>query len=218
MQPQKTRPRVLMAASVIALVLGVVSLVYCVYDLLYPIHFVGDMYGMELAAGLACCGMLLISLVFGGVALWLGWRRGGRAARIAGSVLVLVVSALLVASAAARACGRWADVQRRQYPKRSVQELLRIAADKGDVHAVDALGIRGDPAAVPGLRRILMDERAPFPVRYAAVHALGMIGGPEALKALEDALAGPVPVELKQTVTFELTRLKQPEGPPRDKQ
>ena len=83
-------------AAIAALAVGVASAGYNAYDLKYPGHFVGDMYGLEVMFRVivtACAGgplLLGIPLLAWGIA-----RRAPRA-RTAGAVIVMIASVLLV--------------------------------------------------------------------------------------------------------------------------
>lgn len=56
-------------------------------------------------------------------------------------------------------------------------------------NAAVALGNAGDPAAVPALRKVLLEDGEPLVRRHAA-WALGQVGGGKARQALEGALEG----------------------------
>jgi len=173
--------------GVLFLGLGILALIYAVYDLRYPSHFVGDMYGMEVIArvGLLCgvtAGMLL-----GSVLLFWGSRKAIRNLGILGAVVIVVSSSVLIANAIGIVQSRQLDRIRASYPAKSIEELLAIARDKKDQHAVDALAARADPASVPGLALILLDENERHNLRYCAAQALARIGNEDAREALSKA-------------------------------
>jgi len=171
-------------------VVGLISMGYCLYDLVWPGHFVGDMYGLEVMVRLVLLvpagGILLLGMAVAES----GRFMGPKVARLAGSLLVILSAMVLVAMSANVVVSRHQDAVRAAYPSLSTAELFRIAREEKDQFAIDALLVRKDPAAVPGLRNILLDENEYGNLRVSAAHALGEIGTDEARAALEAARKG----------------------------
>ncbi len=188
----------------VVLAVGLLALGYCLYDLMYPGHFVGDMYGLEVMGRLMLLAGPAVALLLSGVVLHFAWKREGRAPRVGAGVVLLVSALVLVATAWHVAGSRRQDAIRAQYPTRGTDELLRIARDQKDSFAVEELLIRKDPAAVPGLCAILLDDDENVTLRGSAAHALGEIGGDEAKAALERARSGSPPEVLKIAIDYAL--------------
>jgi len=169
--------------------LGILASLYYIYDLSYPSHFVGDMYGLEVLARLTWLCSAAGPMFLGAILLFLNWRKKTRRWPIAGMVLVIVPSVILIAMAVDVVQSRRLDEVRKGYPEKSIAELLAIAREQKDQHALYPLITKPDPAAVPGLAQILLDENERGNLRYLAAEALGRIGNEEAEKALAKALA-----------------------------
>jgi len=189
--------------------IGLASLVYCLYDLRWPGHFVGDMYGLEVMVRLvplaACGGFMLL----GALAVKLGRSRQSIAASLVGGLLVVSSATALVFMALGVAASRQQDTVRRTYPLLSTTELLRIARERKDQFAIDELLVRKDPSSTPGLRDILLDESEQMNLRICAAHALGEIGGDETKAALETARQDARGVDLRTAIDYALqTRLR----------
>jgi len=166
---------------------GFISLACCIYDLVWPGHFVGDMYGLEVICRLIVLVPAGSVMLLGLAVAERGWSKRSRVARVAGSVLVVLSVIGLGSMAAGVVVSRHQDAVRAGYPSLSTAELLRIAREEKDQFAIDALLVKKDPAAVPGLREILLDESEHGNLRHCAAHALGEIGTDEARVALEQA-------------------------------
>ena len=190
-------------------VLGValLSVGYCLYDLAYPGHFVGDMYGLEVLMRLLMLAGPAVALLVSGAVLHFAGNKRSRFRR-AGAGAVLVISALLLAVLAGDvARDRRHDAIRRRYPLAGTEELLRIARERENdlaVAAIDELLVRRDPAAIPGLCAMLLDETESVALRGCAAHALGEIGGEKAKAALEKVRAGHPHETLKTAVDYAL--------------
>jgi hypothetical protein len=184
-----------------------VALLYQFYDMACPNTFVGDMYGLIVLMRLAVTAPLAVVLLAGGVLAVVGRTRPRRGLGIAGSVVVLAAAVPILAMAGHTAWERHRNAVRATYPGRSVQELLRLASEEGDAFAVDALGAKGDPAAVPGLRSLLLDDSAPPNVRMGAAQALANLGGPAAREALGEAARRVADPHVRRAVGYALESL-----------
>ena len=94
--------------------------------------------------------------------------------------------------------------------------LLRIARSAKDEHAVFELLRRKDPSTVPWLREMLLDAGENGAFRINAAFALGTIGGVEARAALEEALAGQLPPQVKEAVEHVLGHPPGDNQPPQE--
>jgi hypothetical protein len=173
--------------GVLCFMAGILAALYYLYDLGYPNRFVGDMYGMEVLFRLYVLSFAAGPLLLGGVLLVVGRWKGMRRLLILGTAVVIVSSVIMTAMAVGVVRSRHLNDVRKNYPEKSVEELLFIARDQKDQHAIDALMIKADPAAVPGLALILLSETEPGNLRHAAAQALARIGGDDARTALERA-------------------------------
>lgn len=163
---------------------GILAFIYCLYDLKYPSHFVGDMYGIEVLARLSWVCAAAIPMFIGTLLLFLNRQRKARRWRRFGMAFTIVSSAIMVAMAVDVVQSRRLDEVRKSYPEKSIAELLSIAKEQKDQHAIYPLITRADPAAVPGLAEILLDDDEPGNLRSCAAEALGRIGNEDAQKAL----------------------------------
>ncbi|WPD20894.1 MAG: HEAT repeat domain-containing protein [Candidatus Electrothrix scaldis] len=182
----KIRP----VAGVLAVV-GLAAAIYYAFDLIYPNHFVGDMYGLEvmfrgcllLTAGLTLMSGLLMTLI--------GWKKEMPKLIDGGLLLADLCSVLLIVLAFNVYRSRAVDEIRKTYPQKSTTELIRIAVEEKDQFAIYEILARKDHAAVPALIDLLLDEEQDSGIRLEAAHALGQLGGVEARVALEKAAAMP---------------------------
>lgn len=173
--------------AVLCFAAGLPAALFFIYDLKYPNRFVGDMYGMEVAFRLVVLCAVVGAMLIGSVLLAIGCSKKEARLRILGSVIVIASSLALIALAASTVHSRHLNEKRKAYPEKSVDELLAIVREEKDQHAVDALMIRADPAAVPGLALILLNENERRNLRYCAAQALARIGGDNARTALDKA-------------------------------
>ena len=174
-------------AAFLFLALGILASAYYIYDLRYPNHFVGDMYGLEVLARLTWLCSAAGPMFLGALLLFLDWRKKTRRWPKLGMGLVIIPSLILVAMAVDVVQSRRLDEVRKGYPEKSIAELLAIAREQKDQHALYPLITKPDPAAVPGLAQILLDENEHGPLRYLAAEALGRIGNEDAREALVKA-------------------------------
>ena len=81
------------------------------------------------------------------------------------------------------------------HEQRAVLPLTLLLEREGDpypqVLGARGLGWLGNPAAVPALAKLLLNEEQPYVARVAAAEALGQIGGQEAHDVLEQARKSP---------------------------
>ena len=81
------------------------------------------------------------------------------------------------------------------HEQRAVLPLTMLLEREGDpypqVIGARGLGWLGNPAAVPALAKLLLNEDQPYVARVAAAKALGQIGGHEAHDVLEQARKSP---------------------------
>ena len=166
---------------------GILACIYFLYDLRFPNRFVGDMYGLEVICRLTLLCAAAAPMVLGAVLLSVGWRRNSARLHRLGAGIMIASSLLLMFLSVDVALSRRQNEIRKGYPQKSTEELLAIARDQKDQHALDALMAKADPAAVPGLALILLDKSQPGNLRFVAAQALARIGGKDARAALEKA-------------------------------
>ncbi len=206
-QAAKPMPRTLYRAAVAATAVAGVGVAFLLYDMACPNTFVGDMYGMIVLMRLLVLAPCVLALLVGGVLAVIGWTRRRRGLGIAGAVVIFVATVPVLGMAAQTAWERHRNAVRATYPDRSVAELLRLAAEEHDQFAVTVLGAKGDPAAVPGLRTMLLDASAPANLRICAAQALANLGGPEAREALVAARDRVTDPQVQRAVGYALTNL-----------
>jgi hypothetical protein len=178
------REGIWMRVGLLFFALGILASLYYIYDLMYPNHFVGDMYGLEMIVRLSWLCGAAGPMFLGGVLLFLDWRKKLHRWRVLGTALVIVSSVILVVMTVDVVQSRRLDEIRKGYPAMSIAELLAIAREQKDQHALYPLITKPDPQAVPGLTQILFDENEQRNLRYSAAEALGRIGNEDAQKAL----------------------------------
>jgi hypothetical protein len=177
--------RLLSVASAALFVAGLGASAYETYDLFFPNHFVGDMYGLEILMRVAILAAPAFLLILGGALCLARIARKARPGAL-GMTLLLIATTTLLAIAVNTSRSRQLSAARQGYPALSIQELVRIALEENDQYAVDALSEKG-VHAVPPLRSMLLDQEERFNLRWCAAHALGRIGGDEAKSALREA-------------------------------
>jgi HEAT repeat protein len=96
---------------------------------------------------------------------------------------------------------------RKEYPQRSVEELIRIARKDKDVSALDAIMMKRDPQSIPALCQILRDPEESVKLRMVAAQILGQLGGKEAREALEEVGRQDVHQYLREAIDYALEAL-----------
>ncbi len=162
---------------------------YYAFDLRYPNHFVGDMYGLEVMARSVMLLIACLCLAVGLLMTVIGWKKGEGKLLNAGLILADLCSAVLMVLALNVYHSRAIDDRRKTYPHKHTDELIRIAAEEKDQFAMYEILARQDASAVPALIALLLDENQDVRIRLESAHALGQLGGPEARAALEKASA-----------------------------
>ncbi len=90
--------------------------------------------------------------------------------------------------------------------------LMRAKRDGLRRNAIVALGNAGDAAAIPALRRVLLDPGEPPMLRGHAAWALGRFRAPAALAALQQARAEALESEVREEVDYALRQYKERAG------
>lgn len=188
------------------LVIGGLSTGLCLFDLIAPGHFVGDMYGVEVMFRLLMLAMAVGALCMGGILLRLGKRKQSEVMCWVALIVLVLPTLVLMGMAGLVLVDRRNDAVRRLYPSADTAELLRVAREEKDRAAIDTLLVRRDPAAVRGLCEILLDAHEDLGLRCGAAHALGELGGPEARAALEQARGGCADESLRIAIDYALER------------
>lgn len=172
----------LIAGSLLAVCL--LSLIYCSYDLKFPNHFVGDMYGMEamfrIIILLAASAPMILGILF----LFIKREKQNSKLFSVGAILILVSASILLYLAIGIYNSRMQDDVRKGYNSMTVQELSKIVQIKGDLHAIYAIQAKNSDLAVSTLSDILQNENANLSCRMEAATSLGQIDGPKAKEAL----------------------------------
>lgn len=174
--------------SKILFISGIVSSLYYLYDIAYPNHFVGDMYGMEVLFRLFLLGSMALPLFIGFSMIIIGNKKHRNRLRLIGTYMSGICAIILVFMAANTGLSRHEDNVRKTYPQKSTEELIEIAIKKDDPHAIYEIIKRKDATAVPMLSQILLDQNQSAKIRIPCANALGQIGGKDARAALEKAL------------------------------
>jgi hypothetical protein len=192
-------------------VAAVTASAYDIYDLKYPSHFVGDLYGMEVLWRLSFLALAAGGLLLGWILVAIGGRRKSVARSLSGTAMISIAALVLVFIGIDVARSRHNDAAREEYPQKTVHELTRIAREGKDQHALYAIMMKKDSAAVSALSEIVLDEKEDSRLRYVAAHGLGEIGGETARAALTKAQGLSGDVSLKQMIDHALEMTKQHE-------
>jgi hypothetical protein len=200
-------PRTLYRVAAAATAVAALAVAYQLYDMASPNTFVGDMYGLIVIVRLMYLGPCLLALLVGGLLAVVGWTRRRRGLCIAGAVVIFIATVPILGMAGQTAWDRHQNAVRAAYPDRSIEDLMWLAMERNDSFAIRALGAKGDPAAVPGLRAILLDGKRPTHLRTYAAQALANIGGPAARKALEKAGDRVTEPSVKRQIGYALENL-----------
>lgn len=101
------------------------------------------------------------------------------------------------------------------HEQRAVVPLSMLMERDGDpypqVIGARGLGWLGNPAGIPALATLLLNEEQPFVARVAAAEALGKIGGKESRQVLEKARKSPRP-SVTEACTRALEHIKEQEN------
>lgn len=189
---------------IVLVIIGLLSLAYYFFDLVFPNHFVGDMYGLEVMCRLFFIILASIPIIIGIILLGTSQKKDKKAYGFVGTALIMFSCIVYLALGITTAYSRWRSKVRDSYPRRSVEDLLYLAREKKDQFAIDALLIKKDADAVPGLCAILLDENEQGRLRVCAAHALGEIGGDRARGALQEVLSRNPPEFLKIAAEYAL--------------
>jgi len=174
--------------SIVLLLIGLLSALYYVFDLRYPNHFVGDMYGLEVMFRVSILVMVFSSLFIGLFMIMIGRKKKNSKLTKSGLFLADICSVVLILLSINVYSSRHKDDIRKTYPQKSTDELIRIALDNKDPYAIYEIIARKDTSAVPELSNILLDENQNARLRIESAHALGQIGGYNARTSLQKAL------------------------------
>lgn len=170
------------------LFIALCSIGYIVFDLKYPNHFVGDMYGMELMFRGGILAAAAMPMIIGVILILVRWKKQGGVLLTTGIILVIISTSILFTMSVQVWKSRKIDEIRKTYPLKSTDELFTLVLEQKDVHAMLAIAGKKDPAAIPRLREILLDEHQVLVIRTLAAHALGQTGGELVMSILDEAL------------------------------
>jgi preprotein translocase subunit SecE len=173
---------------IVLVMIGLFSILYYIYDLIYPNHFVADMYGMEVMYRVSILIMIALPMFIGLLLIVIGRNKRKNNLTKTGIVLATICSFVLILLSTNVYFSRHEDEIRKTYQHKSTDELIRIASSKNDQYAIYEIISRKDSSAVPALCQILLDENQNIKLRIESAHALGQIGGDIGRDALEKAM------------------------------
>ncbi|OHB60513.1 MAG: hypothetical protein A2167_06145 [Planctomycetes bacterium RBG_13_46_10] len=193
--------------SLAFVIVGLLSLLYYIYDLKYPNHFVADMYGIEVLFRVSILIMIALPMFIGLLLIVIGRKRGKNRLTMSGIVLANIFSLILILLSINVYFSRHKDEIRKTYLHKSTDELIRIALNKNDQYAIYAIIARKDTSAVPALCQILLDENQRVKLRIESAHALGQIGGDISRDALEKAITRSKNSYLTETIKYAIENI-----------
>lgn len=82
--------------SFIVVLIGLLSFLYYIFDIRYPNHFVGDMYGLEVMFRVSILLLVSVPLLIGLLMLVIGWKRKSRKLTNIGLVVADIFSVILI--------------------------------------------------------------------------------------------------------------------------
>jgi len=196
---------------------GVLAAAYHLYDVAFPNRFVGDMYGYEVLSRMLVQTLAAGAMLAGGV-LWIAGRKEqSRGLRLWGGMIVAIPALLLIVMGVDVSRSRhWAEI-RKEYPKKTIEELMRIAREEKEISALDAIAMKRDARSADALREILLDESVAVRLRIVAAQNIGQLGGRKAQTALEEAQRQRLDQHLRQAVDYALETVKTGLDRPADK-
>lgn len=157
--------------------LGSACLIYYIYDLAYPGHFVGDMYGYEVVFRIMILASVILVTLIGIMFLSFYWRdRQKTKFRLTGHAVISISVILMVVLAVNTFFSRSEDRQRDEFYKKDIAELVQIARTTKNPLAIDVIMSKNDTTAVELLGGILLDRNEAMSLRYRTVQALAYFG------------------------------------------
>lgn len=172
----------------ICFILGLLSIGYIIYCLIYPAYIICECYKTEL---LFRIGLLIVlgGDMFFGFIMYLRGRMCREKINIGVGSMMIITSVLILSVMAGYSYSIRRDCkERREYLNMPVPKLISIARQKKDVYAIEAIIQKQDRTAVEPLIEILSDSNEATKIRAAAALALGELGGKKAEQALKQAL------------------------------
>lgn len=188
--------------SIVLVVIGSLSILYYIYDLKYPNHFVADMYSMEVLFRVSILLMIALPMFIGLLLIVIGWNKRKNNLTKTGTVLAIICSLVLILLSTNVYFSRHKDEIRKTYTHKSTDELIKIAVKEKDQYAIYPIIERKDRAAVPSLCEILLDENQNVNLRIISANALGQIGGEMARNALDKAITQSKNSYLTDTIKY----------------
>lgn len=187
---------------------GLLAAVYYGYDIMYPNHFVGDMYGLEVMYRVAVLVMIAVPAAIGLLLAVIGrMKKQNKLARI-GHILISAASVVLIFLSVNVYYSRHKDDIRKTYSLKSTDELISIALNEKDQFAIYEIIARNDTSAITALCLILLDTNQDDRLRLEAAHALGQLGGDSSRVALEKASIMPTAnTFLTETIKYSIENL-----------
>lgn len=173
---------------VVLTAIALVSILYYFYDLKYPNHFVGDMYGIEVVSRVYILLMIILLLLIGMILIVIGRNKKNTIIAKTGIIISISFSLILLLMSINVYFSRQKDEIRKTYTNKSTDELIKIVLKEKDQYALYPIIERKDSAAVPALCELLLDENQNVNLRIISAGALGQIGGDMARNALDKAI------------------------------
>ncbi len=157
--------------------LGAIGLAFYLFDLAYPGHFVGDMYGYEVIFRILQVASVIVLGLFGVMLLSFYWRNKSKTRlRFAGHLVIAVAAVLMIVMAVGSGVSRYHDNRREAFYKKDIAELIQIARVHKNPFAIDVIMAKGDTSAVEFLGGILLDRNEAMSLRYRSVQGLAYFG------------------------------------------
>ncbi len=192
---------------------GLLAAVYYGYDIMYPNHFVGDMYGLEVLYRVAVLIMIAVPIAIGLLLTVIGRMKKRNKLTMTGNILVGSACIVFIILAGNVFYSRHKDDLKKSYSLKDTGELIQIALKDKDQFAIYEIIARNDTSAVPALCLILLDTNQDDRLRLEAAHALGQLGGDSARVALERALVMPTAnAFLTETIRYSLENINNKKG------
>jgi multisubunit Na+/H+ antiporter MnhF subunit len=187
------------------LLIGLASIAYTVYDLLYSNRIADSAMGIDIVTNILFISMGLLGLFGGLVFLFKSYSLKDQGLHYTGSVVVIIFALFMVAVALKAYSTRIHYERSKVLAGKSAAELLVIA--EKDAHAIDTIRDRRNPADLPALLAFVMNDKVDVHLRANALKTMAVIGGKDAMAELEKiAKSNSVPAELKD-IAFNLTQV-----------
>jgi hypothetical protein len=175
--------------------IGLASIAYTIYDLLYSNRIADSAMGMDIVTNILFISMGVCG-IFGGLVFFVkSHSLKDQGLYSTGSIVIIIFAAFMLAVALKAYSTRIHYERSKVLAGKPAEELL-VLAEK-DAHAIDTIRDRRNPADIPALNAFVMNEKVDVHLRAKALKTLAVIGGKDALDILEKIAKSNVPAELK---------------------